>query len=109
MPFLKFFTDTFRLKLISSKFSSQDKKLSFSSTISLVFIELCTVVFGILLVLYIDRWNSSQNIEQQFESTLKIIQKHLESDIYNSDNVIAHYYSRDSLRHDIMNFIRTKN
>ena len=37
MPLLKFFTDTLRLKLISPKFSNQDKKSSFSSTTSLFF------------------------------------------------------------------------
>ena len=52
--------------------------------------------------LYIDRWNSSQNFEKQFESTLRIVQQNLVSDIYNSDNTIAHFHSRDSLRHDVM-------
>ena len=104
MFLLKFFTDKLRLKLISPKFSNQNKKSSISSTISLVFIEFCTVFFGILLVLYIDRWNSSQNIEKQFESTLKIIQKNLESDIYNSDDVFIssfgnyEFYKKEKLR-----------
>ena len=60
------------------------------------------VVLGILLALYIDRWNSTKSFEKQFESTLRIVQENLESDIYNSDNAIAQFYSRDSLRHDIM-------
>ena len=60
------------------------------------------VVVGILLALYIDRWNSSQNFEKQFESTLRIVQQNLVSDIYNSDNTISHFHSRDSLRHDVM-------
>ena len=103
MFLLKFFTDKLRLKLISPKFSNQNKKSSISSTMSLVFIDFCTVFFGILLALYIDRWNSSQNIEKQFESTLKIIQKNLESDIYITLMMCLF------LLLDIMNFTRKKN
>ena len=60
------------------------------------------VVLGILLALYIDRWNTSKNFEKQFEATLRIVQQNIESDIYNSDHVIAHYNARDSLRHNVM-------
>ena len=100
MLLLKFLTN--RFKSIASKFKKEDKKSVTSSTVFLAVIELFMVVLGILLALYIDRWNSTKSFEKQFESTLRIVQENLESDIYNSDNVIAQFYSRDSLRHDIM-------
>jgi hypothetical protein len=64
--------------------------------------ELFIVVVGILLALYIDRWNSSRNFVKQYENTLKIVQQNIESDIFNSDVVIAHFNARDSLLHNIM-------
>ena len=100
MLLLKFLTN--RFKSIASKFKKEDKKSVTSSTVFLAVIELFMVVLGILLALYIDRWNSTKRFEKQFESTLRIVQENLESDIYNSDNVIAHFYARDSLRHDVM-------
>ena len=59
-------------------------------------------LLSVYYCLYIDRWNSSQNFEKQFESTLRIVQQNLVSDIYNSDNSMFHFHSRDSLRHDVM-------
>ena len=100
MLLLKFLTN--RFKSIGSKIK-KDKEVSFTnSTIFLAFTELLMVVLGILLALYIDRWNTSKNFEKQFEATLRIVQQNIESDIYNSDHVIAHYNARDSLRHNIM-------
>ena len=100
MLLLKFLTN--RFKSIGSKIK-KDKEVSFTkSTVFLAFTELLMVVLGILLALYIDRWNTSKNFEKQFEATLRIVQQNIESDIYNSDNVIAHYNARDSLRHNIM-------
>ena len=100
MLLLKFLTN--RFKSIGSKIK-KDQEVSFTkSTIFLAFTELLMVVLGILLALYIDRWNTSKNFEKQFEATLRIVQQNIESDIYNSDNVIAHYNARDSLRHNIM-------
>ena len=100
MFLLKFVTN--RFKSIGSRFKKEDKKSVTSSTVFLAITELFMVVIGILLALYIDRWNSTKSFEKQFESTLRIVQENLESDIYNSDNVIAHFHSRDSLRHDVM-------
>ena len=100
MLLLKFLTN--RVKSIGSSFKKKDKKDPAKSTVFLAVTELFMVALGILLALYIDRWNSTQNFEKQFESTLRIVQQNLESDIYNSDNVIAHFYARDSLRHDVM-------
>ena len=100
MLLLKFLTN--RFKSIGSKIK-KDQEVSFTkSTIFLAFTELLMVVLGILLALYIDRWNTSKNFEKQFESTLRIVQQNIENDIYKSDNVIAHYNARDSLRHNIM-------
>ena len=100
MLLLKFLTN--RFKSIKNSFK-KDPEISFTrSTFFLAITELFMVVLGILLALYIDRWNSTQNFEKQFEATLRIVQQNLESDIYNSDNVIAHYHSRDSMRHDVM-------
>lgn len=100
MLLLRFITN--RFKSIGSKFSKKEQKSFTGSSIILAIVELFMVVVGILLALYIDRWNSSQNFEKQFESTLRIVQQNLVSDIYNSDNTIAHFHSRDSLRHDVM-------
>ena len=100
MLLLKFLTN--RFKSIASKFKKEDKKSVTSSTVFLAVIELFMVVLGILLALYIDRWNSTKSFEKQFESTLRIVQQNIESDINSSDNVIAHFHARDSLRHDIM-------
>ena len=100
MFLLKFVTN--RFKSIGSRFKKEDKKSVTSSTVFLAVTELFMVVLGILLALYIDRWNSTKSFEKQFESTLRIVQENLESDIYNSDNVIAHFHARDSLRHDVM-------
>jgi hypothetical protein len=97
---LKFLTN--RFKSIGSTFNKEDKNSVTSSTVFLAVTELFMVVLGILLALYIDRWNSTKSFEKQFESTLRIVQQNLESDINNSDNVIAHFHSRDSLRHDVM-------
>ncbi len=100
MLLLKFLTN--RFKSIRSNFK-QENKLSFtSSTLFLAFTELFMVVLGILLALYIDRWNTSQNHKKQFEATLRIIQSDIENDIKSSESVIASYSSRDSLRHDVM-------
>tara|TARA_B100000676_G_C18044353_1_gene826955 strand:- start:75 stop:1169 length:1095 start_codon:yes stop_codon:yes gene_type:complete len=97
---LKFLTN--RFKSIKNSFK-KEPEISFTrSTFFLAITELFMVVLGILLALYIDRWNTTQNFEKQFEATLRIVQQNLESDIYNSDNVIAHYHARDSLRHDVM-------
>ena len=100
MLLLKFLTN--RFKSIGSKFKEENKLSFTSSTIFLAFTELFMVVLGILLALYIDRWNSSRNFEKQYESTLRIIQQNLESDVFNSDRVISHFNARDSLRHNIM-------
>ena len=100
MLLLKFLTN--RVKSIGSSFKKKDERNPTTSTIFLAVTELFMVALGILLALYIDRWNATQNLEKQFESTLRIVQQNLESDIYNSDNVIAHFYARDSLRHDVM-------
>ena len=75
MLLLNFLTD--RFKSIGSKFSTKEQKSFTSSSVILVFIELFMVVTGILLALYIDRWNSSQNFENQFEATLRIVQQNL--------------------------------
>ena len=88
MLLLKFLTN--RFKSIGSKFKEENKLSFTSSTIFLAFTELFMVVLGILLALYIDRWNSSRNFEKQYESTLRIIQQNLESDVFNSDRVISH-------------------
>ena len=102
MFLLKFFTDKLRLKLISPKFSNQNKKSSISSTMSFFYRFLYS--FFRYFLCFFDRWNSSQNIEKQFESTLKIIQKNLESDIYNSDDVFIssfgyyEFYKKEKLR-----------
>ena len=90
MLLLKFLTN--RFKSIGTKIK-KDQEVSFTkSTIFLAFTELLMVVLGILLALYIDRWNTSKNFEKQFEATLRIVQQNIESDIYNSDHVIAHSY-----------------
>ena len=100
MLLLKFLTN--RFKSIGSKIKKNQEVSFTKSTIFLAFTELLMVVLGILLALYIDRWNSSRNFEKQYVATLRIIQQNIESDIYQSDNVIAHYSARDSLRHNIM-------
>jgi hypothetical protein len=56
---LKFLTN--RFKSIGAKIK-KEKEVSFTkSTIFLAFTELLMVVLGILLALYIDRWNTSKN------------------------------------------------
>ena len=83
--------------------SNNSNSLPTKNTIFLLGLsELFIVVVGILLALYIDRWNSTRNFEKQYENTLRIVQQNIESDIFNSDGVIAHFNSRDSLRHNIM-------
>ena len=83
--------------------SNNSNSLPTKNTIFLLGLsELFIVVVGILLALYIDRWNSSRNFVKQYENTLRIVQQNIESDIFNSDGVIAHFNSRDSLRHNIM-------
>ena len=100
MLLLKFLTN--RFKSIGSKIK-KDQEVSFTkSTIFLAFTELLMVVLGILLALYIDRWNTTQNHKNQFEATLRLVQADLINDIQSSDNVIANFNSRDSLRHDVM-------
>ena len=71
MLLLRFITN--RFKSIGSKFSKKEQKSFTGSSVFLAITELFMVVVGILLALYIDRWNSSQNFEKQFESTLRII------------------------------------
>ncbi len=100
MLLLRFLTN--RLKSIKSSFKSDSEYNFTKSTFFLAVTELFMVVLGILLALYIDRWNSAQKLQKQFEATLRIVQQNLESDIYNTDNVIAHFYSRDSLRHNVL-------
>ena len=100
MLLLKFLTN--RFKSIGSSFR-KSKEVSFTnSTVLLAFTELFMVVVGILLALYIDRWNSTQKHEEQFKATLRLVQQDLESDVFASDNVIAGFSSRDSLRHNVM-------
>ena len=79
MLLLKFVTN--RFKSIGSRFKKEDKKPVTSSTVFLAVTELFMVVLGILLALYIDRWNSTKSFEKQFESTLRIVQQNIESDI----------------------------
>lgn len=100
MLLLKFLTN--RFKSIGSNFKKENKISFTSSTIFLAFTELFMVVLGILLALYIDRWNTTQNHKKQFEATLRLIQADLINDIKSSDNVIANFNARDSLRHDVM-------
>ena len=100
MLLLKFLTN--RFKSIGSNFKKENTISFTSSTLFLAFTELLMVVLGILLALYIDRWNSSRNFEKQYEATLRIVQQNIESDIYASDRVISHFNARDSLRHNIM-------
>ena len=100
MLLLKFLTN--RFKSIGSSLR-KSKEVSFTnSTVLLAFTELFMVVVGILLALYIDRWNSTQKHEEQFKATLRLVQQDLVSDVFASDNVIAGFSSRDSLRHNVM-------
>jgi hypothetical protein len=58
---LKFLTNCF--KSIKSGFKT-DSDISFTnSTVFLTFTELFMLVLGILLALYINRWNSTQKFE----------------------------------------------
>jgi len=55
---LKFLTN--RFKSIVSTFKKKEKKSFSNSTVFLAVTELFMVVLGILLALYIDRWNSTK-------------------------------------------------
>ena len=93
-------------KLFKKKLDSDSKPESKSPTKRTIFLlaisELVMVVLGILLALYIDRWNEKQQIEEKFTAALKIIQEELSTDIKQTDLGFKSYIYRDSLRSNIM-------
>tara|TARA_B100000780_G_scaffold250892_1_gene197300 strand:+ start:406 stop:1461 length:1056 start_codon:yes stop_codon:yes gene_type:complete len=93
-------------KLFKEKLESDAKPESKSPTKRTIFLlaisELVMVVLGILLALYIDRWNEKQQIEEKFTAALKIIQHEISNDIKQTDKIFNQYIHRDSLLANVM-------
>ena len=73
MLFFQYIKDKLFKKKLESDLKPESKSPTKGTIFLLAISELVMLVLGILLALYIDRWNEKQQIEEKFTAALKII------------------------------------
>ena len=102
MLFFQYIKDKLFKKKLESDLKPESKSPTKGTIFLLAISELVMLVLGILLALYIDRWNEKQQIEEKFTAALKIIQQELSNDIQQTDKIFNQYIRRDSLWSNVM-------